>query len=191
MNKSTSIITSVLTVVLVAISSILWVKVAALEKAKGASTFSSVTIHSLKNPNVTIVLDSAGIRIANKEANNESLIGPRGIMVKHSAENGSDPQMSMFGIGVDDKPIAFLGNGIGFNTKGDPSCFGKECNTILLSADVPGISILRRGDLRVSIGVTELTNTATGSRETTAPSSIVLFDKKGKVVSQLPNIFSR
>lgn len=42
------------------------------------------------------------------------------------------------------------------------------------------------GAERMSLGVASLKNTVTGSTETTSPSTIILFDKDGKVLYRLP-----
>ena len=42
------------------------------------------------------------------------------------------------------------------------------------------------GKLRAALGVTDLQITRTGASEKTAPSSLTLFDKEGKVIWQSP-----
>lgn len=185
--KAWNIFSSVLSILLLFIVVVLWQKVSLLEKQRGASSFSSIMIHSDKYPNSMVEIRGDGIRISNPSSSNINMLDAGGMMVTHAAGSHEDPQAVMAGLfGQDNKPFIGLLDGININQGGKESCENKNCNEIDIPLATPGFYLNHNLNPRVAIGVTDLTSPTMGGSETTSPSSIVLFDKKGTVVARLP-----
>jgi hypothetical protein len=64
---------------------------------------------------------------------------------------------------------------------------GKQRVTLGVVGDAPGLSLYdTAGNLRAALGTVPLENTATGSTETRAESSLVLFNQRGRVLWKAP-----
>lgn len=185
----------IITCALLLVVIVLFKKISSLENSKTQTTFSKIVLHSEDHPNSSVTIDGGGISIekTNKLSKDNAAsyvftLTPFGWVATRQSTSKDDEEEIVGGgmLGREEKPLLFMGDGVKMNSDGRASCPSKVCNAINLSMNPPSISMYHNLHLRTVLGVTYLTSQKLGGSVTTPMSSIVLFDKKGNVVTKLP-----